>query len=194
MAKKGHTFSSGKNHCFICLPIRRLILLSHGEALGFPREEFALTGSICKPSPQTKQPFAIFLASFSKVPAAPKWEDQGEFLFVTPGTVAHKAPLSMEFSRQECRSRLPFHWQGDSSPLSHQGSLFAELRARPGKRSLTILLKINKHFRSRDFFYEYWNIETFPSQDGCKLCIFVLKKMLIGWGMRESFSHYFPPV
>ena len=117
MAKKGHTFSSGKNHCFICLPIRRLILLSHGEALGFPREEFALTGSICKPSPQTKQPFAIFLASFSKVPAAPKWEDQGEFLFVTPGTVAHKAPLSMEFSRQECRSGLPFPSPGNLPAL-----------------------------------------------------------------------------
>ena len=29
-------------------------------------------------------------------------------LFVTPLTVAHKAPLSMEFSRQEYWSRLPF--------------------------------------------------------------------------------------
>ena len=29
-------------------------------------------------------------------------------LFVTPWTVAHQAPLSMEFSRQECWSGLPF--------------------------------------------------------------------------------------
>ena len=29
-------------------------------------------------------------------------------LFVTPWTVAHQAPLSMEFSRQEYRSGLPF--------------------------------------------------------------------------------------
>ena len=29
-------------------------------------------------------------------------------LFVTPWTVAHKAPLSMEFSRQEYGSGLPF--------------------------------------------------------------------------------------
>ena len=29
-------------------------------------------------------------------------------LFSTPWTIAHQAPLSMEFSRQECWSRLPF--------------------------------------------------------------------------------------
>ena len=29
-------------------------------------------------------------------------------LFVIPGTVAHQAPLSMGFSRQECWSGLPF--------------------------------------------------------------------------------------
>ena len=29
-------------------------------------------------------------------------------LFVTPGTVAHQASLSMEFSKQECWSGLPF--------------------------------------------------------------------------------------
>ena len=31
-----------------------------------------------------------------------------EGLFATPWTVAYKAPLSMEFSRQEYWSRLPF--------------------------------------------------------------------------------------
>ena len=61
-------------------------------------------------------------------------------LFVTPWTVAHQAPLSMGFYRQEHRSGLPFpplgiflpqglnlcllcflHWQVDSLPLNHLG-------------------------------------------------------------------------
>ena len=33
--------------------------------------------------------------------------------FVTPWTVAHQASLSMEFSRRECWSGLPFSSQGD---------------------------------------------------------------------------------
>ena len=64
-------------------------------------------------------------------------------LFVTLWTVAHKAPLSMEFSRQEYWSRLPFPspgdlpspgiepvspaLQADSSLLSHWGSPFFSL-------------------------------------------------------------------
>ena len=59
-------------------------------------------------------------------------------LFVTPWTVAHQAPLSMEFSRQEYWSGLPCPppgdlpnagseprspaLQADNLPLSHQGS------------------------------------------------------------------------
>ena len=34
-------------------------------------------------------------------------------LFVAPRTVAHQAPLSMEFSRQEYLSELPFPPPGD---------------------------------------------------------------------------------
>ena len=34
-------------------------------------------------------------------------------LFVTPWTVAHQAPLSMRFSRQEYQSGLPFPPTGD---------------------------------------------------------------------------------
>ena len=34
-------------------------------------------------------------------------------LFATPWTVAHQAPLSMEFSRQEYWSGLPFPSPGD---------------------------------------------------------------------------------
>ena len=56
-------------------------------------------------------------------------------LFAIPWTVAHQAPLSMEFSRQEYWSELPFPtlgdlptqglnlclllWQADSLPLCH---------------------------------------------------------------------------
>ena len=62
-------------------------------------------------------------------------------LSVNPWTVAHQAPLSMEFSKQEYWSRLPFPppgdlpdpgieltspvpsaLAGDSLPLSHKGS------------------------------------------------------------------------
>ena len=61
-------------------------------------------------------------------------------LFETPWTVAHQAPLSMEFSRQEYWNGLPFplqgifpiqglnphllhllHWQGDSVPPAPPG-------------------------------------------------------------------------
>ena len=61
------------------------------------------------------------------------------WLFVTPWTVAHQAPLLMGFSRQEYRSGLPFPspgdlpdpgielgspvLQADSLPLRNQGSL-----------------------------------------------------------------------
>ena len=34
-------------------------------------------------------------------------------LFATPWTVAYQAPLSMEFSRRECWSGLPFPSPGD---------------------------------------------------------------------------------
>ena len=59
----------------------------------------------------------------------------GVHLFGTTWTVAHKTPLSMEFSRKEYWSGLPFppagdlqtqgsnlhrlHWQADSLPLHH---------------------------------------------------------------------------
>ena len=33
--------------------------------------------------------------------------------FATPWTIAHQAPLSMRFSRQECWSGLPFSTPGD---------------------------------------------------------------------------------
>ena len=55
-------------------------------------------------------------------------------LFVTPWTVAHQAPLSMGFSRQEYWSRLPFPSLGDlpdlgiepRSPASEADALTSE--------------------------------------------------------------------
>ena len=68
-------------------------------------------------------------------------------LFVTPWTVAHQTPLSMEFSRQEYWSGLPFppprdlpntgsnmcllsllHWQADSLPTAPPEMAFLEDR------------------------------------------------------------------
>ena len=70
-------------------------------------------------------------------------------LFATTLTVAHQAPLSMEFSRQEYWSRLPFPTPGDlpeptMKPLSPilpalaGGSLIAEA---PGKPSYFLFFK-----------------------------------------------------
>ena len=56
-------------------------------------------------------------------------------LFLTPWTVAHQAPLSMGFSREEYRSGLPFSSPGDlsdpgiepRSPALQADSLLTEL-------------------------------------------------------------------
>ena len=48
-------------------------------------------------------------------------------LFVTPWTVARQAPLSMEFSRQEYWSELPFTSPGDlPNPALQAESLLSE--------------------------------------------------------------------
>ena len=59
--------------------------------------------------------------------------------FATPWTVARQAPLSMEFSRQECWSGLPFPSSGDlpdpgiepGSPALQADSLPSELLGKP---------------------------------------------------------------
>ena len=61
------------------------------------------------------------------------------WLFVTPWTVAHQAPLSMEFSRQEYWSGLAFPSPGDlpvpgmepGSPTFQAYSLLTELPGKP---------------------------------------------------------------
>ena len=70
-------------------------------------------------------------------------------LFVTQWTVAHQAPLSMEFSRQEYWSELPCPPPGDlpnlriqpRSPALQAGSLPSEP---PGKPKLYITIKLKK--------------------------------------------------
>ena len=55
-------------------------------------------------------------------------------LFATPQTIAHQAPLSMEFSRQEYLNGQPFHYPGDlpnpgvepESPALQADSLLSE--------------------------------------------------------------------
>ena len=59
------------------------------------------------------------LTSYSEDLWKKKWKSLNRFqLFVTPWTVAHQTPLSMEFSRQEYWSGLPFPFPGD---LPNQG-------------------------------------------------------------------------
>ena len=51
--------------------------------------------------------------------------------FASPWTIAHKAPLSMEFSRQEYWSELPFSPPGDlPDPGFEPGSMSLALTGR----------------------------------------------------------------
>ena len=67
-------------------------------------------------------------------------------LFVTPGTVAHQAPLSMQFSRQEYWSGLPFPSPGDlpnpgvkpRSPALQADSLPSESPGKPMRKRVTL--------------------------------------------------------
>ena len=58
----------------------------------------------------------LFFKFFSPVLCVLSWV----WLFVSPWTIALQAPLSMEFSRQEYWSRLPFPTLGGSSRLRDQ--------------------------------------------------------------------------
>ena len=100
----------------------------HGESASASLQSCPLTSSwVCLPNDMLSE---WHVQAFSHVQ-----------LFVTLWTIAHQAPLSMEFSRQEYSSGLPFpspgdlptqgpnpclwcllHWQADSLPLCHLGS------------------------------------------------------------------------
>ena len=66
-------------------------------------------------TPKWKQHEYLSLGkSISKMWYSHKWNVLSHvWLFATPWTVAHQAPLSMEFSRQEYWSGLPFSSPGD---------------------------------------------------------------------------------
>ena len=67
---------------------------------------------------------------------------------MTPWTVAHQAPLSMEFSRQEYWSGLPFSFPGDlpdpeiepGSPALQTGSLLFEPAGKPTTEDLYLII------------------------------------------------------
>ena len=73
--------------------------------------------SLCLNYPRSKVAMCVYMCScLSRV-----------WLFLTPWTVAHQAPLSMGFPRQEYWSRLPFPSPGD---LLTQGSNLGLLNCR----------------------------------------------------------------
>ena len=88
-------------------------------------------------------------------------------LFVTTWTLAHQAPLSMGFSRQEYWSGLPFpspgdlpdpilnlnllHWQVDSLSLSH-----------PGKHPALLLGGCNSKASAFTMLMHIWNRSSAP--------------------------------
>ena len=86
--------------------------------------------------------FCIFLDSIS--PARRKCVLSCVQLFAAPWTIAHQAPLSVKFPRQECYSGLPFSPPGDIpdpgiEPLSPAlaGRFFTtELPGKPRKKKL----------------------------------------------------------
>ena len=87
--------------------------------------------------------------------------------FVTQWTAAHQAPLSMEFSRQEYWSGLPFPSPGDlpdpgiqpRSPALPADSLPTEPAGKPSENIQTAEFNISiKHSNSR--YWETKNLET----------------------------------
>ena len=97
------------------------------------------------------------------------------WLFVTPWTVAHQAPLSVEFSRQEYWSGLPFPSPGDlydpgtehGSPTLQADSLLTELPGNPllCRRTITTL-SLKKKIRESSFLRspECETLKTEPLQ------------------------------
>ena len=78
-------------------------------------------------------------------------------LFATPWTVAYQSPQSMEFSRQEYWSGLPFPSPGDlpdpgikpESPTLQADALPSE----PPGKSLTLKKITDKYIRTKQFLY-----------------------------------------
>ena len=95
------------------------------------------------------------------------------WLFATLWTVAHQAPLSMGFPRQECSVGCHFflqgifltqklnlhllHWHAGSLPLSHQGS-----------PSMWIHIYLTHSFLLAPSYYIVWCFDNLPSNSLAK--------------------------
>ena len=91
-------------------------------------------------------------------------------LFEIPWTVAHQAPLSMEFSREGYWSGLPFSIPGDppdpgietvslASPALADGFFTTVL---PGKPNIYINIVLSNNFVIRDHLNQYIFMSTWP--------------------------------
>ena len=72
---------------------------------------------------------------------------------VTPWTVAHQAPLSMGFSRQEYWSGLPFPFPGD---LPDPG-----IKPRSPALQADSLQEIKKSIRRKEFIKKVWHFRGY---------------------------------
>ena len=111
------------------------------------------------------------------------WVFSNIWLFEILWTAAHQAPLSMGFSKQEYWSGLPFpsprnllnpeilHWQVDSLPLSHLGSLQKQtsiwIKATNYERESQIWSKSsNQNFLLNQTSFRIWLMLKFHGWEG----------------------------
>ena len=90
-------------------------------------------------------------------------------LFVTPWTVAHQAPLSMGFSRQEYWSGLPFPSPGclpnpgiePRSPTLQAGALASEPSGKPNGYTVSLYFLMTNSLHSKELFLPFNLLITF---------------------------------
>ena len=90
-------------------------------------------------------------------------------LFVTPWTVAHQAPPSMGFSRQEYWSGLPFPSPGDlpdpgikpRSPTLQAGALASEPSGKPNGYTVSLYFLMTNSLHSKELFLPFNLLITF---------------------------------
>ena len=80
-------------------------------------------------------------------------------LFATPGTVAHQAPLSMGFSRQEYWSELPCPPPGDLPDPEIKPASLMSPALQAGSLPLAPLGKPYTHIPKCKFIYLYTEME-----------------------------------
>ena len=95
--------------------------------------------------------WVMTLPDTQRLPHVCAWSLSHVWLSVTPWTIAHQAPLSMGFSRQECWSGLPFPALGDlTDPGIEPASLVSPTLA---GRFLTTCGNLETHMSSMGFLY-----------------------------------------